>query len=134
MTTSSAIEVAVSAPDQDALAEASDAVVAALEAQPGLMQVESDLAASRPYLDIEVDRAKASKAGLTETAVAGIVAQRMQPSQVGQIVLDDTSIGIYLSQGRHPTTSRASSGSRSRPPTARSVFRRWRRSRSPTAR
>ena len=102
VTMSSAIEVAVSAPDQETLAEASDAVVAALKQHDGLKQVESDLATSRPYLAIVVDRAKASEAGLSEAAVAGMVSQRMQPRQAGQIVLDDTSVGIYLSQGDAP--------------------------------
>lgn len=102
MTMSSAIEVAVSAPDQDTLTEANDAVVAALRNTEGLHQVESDLAKSRPYLAIVVDRAKASEAGLTEAAVAGMVSQNMQPRQIGQIVLDNTSVGIYLSQGVAP--------------------------------
>lgn len=103
MTMSSAIEVAVSAPDQDTLAEASDAVVAALKEQDGLKQVESDLSTSRPYLAIVVDRADAAEAGLSEVAVASMVSQRMQPRQIGQIVLDNTSVRIYLSQGEAPT-------------------------------
>ncbi len=103
VTMSSSIEVAVSAPDQESLAEASDAVVAALKAQSGLKQVESDLASSRPYLAIVVDRAKASAAGLSEVAVASLVSQQMQPRQIGQIVLDDTSVQIFLSQGAAPT-------------------------------
>lgn len=107
VTASSAIQVNVSGPDQETLAEASDAVVTALREQPGLIQVESDLAASRPYLAIEVDRAAAAQAGLTEAAVAMLVAQRMQPAQVGQIVLDDTSVGIYLSQGEAPADPEA---------------------------
>lgn len=107
VTMSSAIEVAVSAPDQEVLAEASDAVVAALREQPGLIQVESDLAASRPYLSISVDRRKAAEVGLSEAAVAGMVAQRMQPTRIGQIVLDDTSVGIYLSQGDAPVDQAA---------------------------
>ncbi|MCB1273313.1 MAG: efflux RND transporter permease subunit [Leucobacter sp.] len=102
VTMSSEIEVAVSAPDQASLAEASDAVVAELKQRPELIEVESDLAASRPYLAIEVDRAKAAKAGLTEAAVASMVAREMQPARVGQIVLENTSIGIYLSQGAAP--------------------------------
>jgi len=102
VTQSSAIEVAVSAPDQEALAQASEAVLAELEKQDGLVQVESDLATSRPYLSIEVNRAKASQLGLSEAAVASMVAQRMQPAQIGQIVLDDTNVGIYLSRGAAP--------------------------------
>ncbi len=102
VTMSSAIEVAVSAPDQEALAEASDAVVAALKRQDGLKQIESDLATSRPYLAIVVDRAAASEAGLSEVAVASMVSQQMQPRQIGQIVLDNTGVNIYLSQGEAP--------------------------------
>lgn len=107
VTASSAIEVNVSAPDQETLAEASEAVAAALKEQPGLIQVETDLSASRPYLAIVVDRAAAARAGLTEAAVAMLVAQQMQPSQLGQIVLDDTSVGIYLSQGEAPADPEA---------------------------
>ena len=97
MTMSSAIEVAVSAPDQETLAEASDAVVAALKKQWGLKQIESDLATSRPYLAIVVDRAKAAEAGLSEVAVASLVSQQMQPRQIGQISLDDTCL-LYTSR------------------------------------
>lgn len=103
VTMSSSIEVAVTAPDQDTLAEASDQVVAALSSQQGLKQVESDLAASRPYLAIVVDRAKASEVGLSEVAVATMVSQQMQARQIGQIVLDNTSVSIYLSQGTAPS-------------------------------
>lgn len=103
VTMSSAIEIAVSAPDQETLAEASDAVVAALEEREDLTQVESDLATSRPYLALVVDRAAASQVGLSEVAVASMVSQRMQPRQVGQIVLDDTGVNIYLSQGVSPS-------------------------------
>ncbi len=103
MTMSSAIEVAVSAPDQETLAEASDAVVAALKKQWGLKQIESDLATSRPYLAIVVDRAKAAEAGLSEVAVASLVSQQMQPRQIGQISLDDTNVNIYLAQGVAPS-------------------------------
>jgi len=100
---SSAIEVSVAAPDQATLTEANDAVVEALRAQDGLVQVESDLATSRPYLAVEVDRGKAADAGLSEVAVATLVAQQMSPAQIGQIVVDATSIGVYLSAGPAPT-------------------------------
>lgn len=102
-TASSAIEVEVSAPDQATLATASDAVMAELGKQPGLKQVESDLSTSRPYLAIVVDRAKAAEAGLSEMAVASFVSQQMQPKQIGQIVLDNTSVSIYLKKGVAPT-------------------------------
>ncbi|WP_024357466.1 efflux RND transporter permease subunit [Leucobacter chironomi] len=102
VTTSSAIEVNVSAPDQETLAQASDAVLAELEQRPGLRQVESDLGASRPFLRVAVDRSSAAAVGLTEAAVAGQVAQQMQPRPVGQITMDADSVSIYLVEGVAP--------------------------------
>ncbi|MFV0434742.1 MAG: efflux RND transporter permease subunit [Leucobacter sp.] len=103
ITSSSAIEVNVTAPDQETLAEASDAVLEELRAQDGLEQVESDLSLSRPYLRVRVDRALSAEAGLTEAAVAGQVANLMQPSQIGQVTVDADTISVYLSQGAAPT-------------------------------
>ncbi|SJN13022.1 RND multidrug efflux transporter; Acriflavin resistance protein [Leucobacter sp. 7(1)] len=103
VTMSSAIEVVVSAPDQETLATASDAVLAELREQDGLKQVESDLALSRPYLAITVDRAAAAAAGLTEAGVAGQVAQQMQPNQIGQITLNSATTSVYLADTVAPT-------------------------------
>ncbi|KKI17064.1 hypothetical protein XM48_11810, partial [Leucobacter sp. Ag1] len=102
ITQSSAIEVQVTAPDQKTLVAASEAMVAELKKQKGLIQVESDLGQSRPYLQVVVDRDKATRAGLSEAAVASMVAQRMQPAQVGQVVLDSTTTSVYLSLGTAP--------------------------------
>ena len=102
VTTSNAIAVDLTAPDQDTLAEASDAVVAALREQDGLTQVESDLATSRPYLRIAVDRGAAAAAGLTEAGVAGQVAQQMQPQQIGQITVDADTISVYVAAAAPP--------------------------------
>lgn len=99
---STSIEVNVSAPDQEVLTEASEAVTTALKKQDGLRQVESDLAQSRPYLSVVVDRAKAAEVGLTEAAVAGQLAAQMQPSQIGQITMDADTITVYLSEGEAP--------------------------------
>ncbi|UOR00804.1 efflux RND transporter permease subunit [Leucobacter allii] len=99
VTMSSAIEVEVTAPDQATLAEASDAVLAALRDVDGLQEVESDLGQSRPFLRIAVDRGLAARAGLTEAGVAGQVAQQMQPSQIGQITMDDDTVSVYLATG-----------------------------------
>ncbi|WP_208107839.1 efflux RND transporter permease subunit [Leucobacter luti] len=103
VTTSSAIEVNVTAPDQATLETASTAVLDALSEQKELKQVESDLGLSRPYLSITVDRAAAAAAGLTEAGVAGQVAQQMQPREIGQITLDADTTSVYLSDGVEPT-------------------------------
>ncbi|WP_053387642.1 efflux RND transporter permease subunit [Leucobacter japonicus] len=103
VTGSSAIEVNVTAPDQDSLAQASDAVVQALSDISALQQVESDLGVSRQYLAITVDRTLAAQAGLTEAGVAGQVAQQMQPAQIGQITIDANTVAVYLANGVAPT-------------------------------
>ncbi|GAA1572789.1 efflux RND transporter permease subunit [Leucobacter aridicollis] len=103
MSMSSAIQVNVTAPDQETLAEASDDIVAALKKQDGLQQVESDLAMSRPYVRVAVDREKAAEAGLSEAAVGGMAAKSMQPSQVGRITIDDSTVNVYLDLGTAPT-------------------------------
>ncbi len=103
VTSSSAIEVDVTAPDQETLAEASDAVVAALQDESSLQQVESDLGASREFLRIAVDRTLAAQAGLTEAGVAGQVAQQMQPAQIGTITMDADTVSVYLANAVAPT-------------------------------
>ena len=102
VTASSAIEVNVTAPDQQTLAEASDAVVEELSSRPGLVQVESDLATSRPYVRVAVDRSAAADAGLTEAALAGIISQRMQPTEVGQVTMDANTVRVSVSEGATP--------------------------------
>ncbi|MFT4232008.1 MAG: efflux RND transporter permease subunit [Leucobacter sp.] len=102
VTTSSAIEINVSAPDQQTLEQASSAVVDALRDRPELEQVESDLGMSRPFLRVSVDRAAAAAAGLTEAGVAGQVAQQMQPRQIGQVTLDADTMAVYLAAGTAP--------------------------------
>ncbi|MBL3685989.1 efflux RND transporter permease subunit [Leucobacter zeae] len=102
VTASSAIEVNVSAPDQQTLQEASEAMLAALQRQDGLKQIESDLAQSRPFLRVSVDREAAAKAGLSESAVGGQVAQQMQPTQIGRLQLDADTMDIYLVSGTAP--------------------------------
>ncbi|WP_244301144.1 efflux RND transporter permease subunit [Leucobacter insecticola] len=99
---SSTIEVNVTAPDQKLLAEAAEAVESEIKAQDGLKQVESNLAQSRPYLSVVVDRAQAAEAGLTEAAVAGQLAAFMQPRQIGQITMEENTIAVYLVDGVAP--------------------------------
>ena len=102
MSMSSSIQVNVTAPDQETLAASSDSIVAALKQQPGLEQIESDLAMSRPYLRVTVDRAKAAEAGLSESAVGGMAAKSMQPSQIGRITIEDSTVNVYMDLGTAP--------------------------------
>jgi HAE1 family hydrophobic/amphiphilic exporter-1 len=53
---------------------------------------------------VDVDRAKAAAAGLSEVAVGTIVSQAMQPTQAGSVAIDDTTLKIYLQSENPPTT------------------------------
>ncbi|MBZ4487377.1 efflux RND transporter permease subunit [Microbacterium sp. cx-55] len=101
---SSDIEVDVTAPDASTLQNATDAVVASLQARDGLGQVSSNLAASLPYISVAVDRAAAAERGLSEVAVGGLVSNTMQPRQIGTIEVDETAVTVYLAASATPAT------------------------------
>jgi len=101
---SSDIEVDVTAPDGATLQEATDAVVAALQEQDGVGQISSNLSASLPYIAVAVDRDAAAERGLSEVAVGGIVANTMQPRQIGSIEVDETAVTVYLAAAQAPAT------------------------------
>lgn len=102
---SSDIEIDVTAPSADALQAATDAVVTALDSKDGIGQVTSNLSASLPFVSVSVDRDAASALGLSEVAVGGLVANTMQPRQVGSVEIDDTSLTVYLKASSIPATT-----------------------------
>ncbi|MBG6238838.1 multidrug efflux pump subunit AcrB [Mycetocola sp. CAN_C7] len=101
---SSDIEVDITAPTQDALQEATDAVTAAAEDLDGMRQVTNNLSDSRPYIAIEVDRDSAAEAGYSEVALGSLVSAAMQPSTAGTIVIDETTVSIYIATENPPTS------------------------------
>ncbi|MEV7694417.1 efflux RND transporter permease subunit [Microbacterium sp. NPDC089189] len=101
---SSDIEVDVTAPDGATLADATDAVVAALETQDGVSQVTSNLSASLPYIAVVVDRDAAAERGLSEVAVGALVSNTMQPRQIGSIEIDETAVTVYLAAPSEPVS------------------------------
>ncbi|WP_394279338.1 efflux RND transporter permease subunit [Microbacterium sp.] len=101
---SSDIEIDVTAPDAGVLQEATDAVVAALEDEDGIEQVDSNLSASLPFVSVAVDRDKAATLGLSEVSVGALVANTMQPRQIGTVEIDDTSVTVYLQAEEIPNT------------------------------
>ena len=101
---SSDIAIEITAPDEQTLREATDEVVAAMKDLDVTQQVESNLSATQPYIAIQVDRAKAAAAGLTEVAVGGIVAEAMLPVPVGSVELDGDSLSIYIANTAKPLT------------------------------
>ncbi len=101
---SSDIAIDVTATNQTDLQTASDAVLSSVQGLSGVKQATSNLSASRPYVQVAVDRTKAAEAGLNEVAVGGIVSQAMQPTNIGSIVIDEKNYTIYLTAENPPTT------------------------------
>lgn len=101
---SSDISVDVTAPDGQALQQANDAVVAALDGREGIGQVTSSLSASLPFVSVRVDRDAAAAAGLSETAVGALVANTGQPRQAGTVELDGRGVTVYIAAADRPAT------------------------------
>ncbi|GLJ61787.1 multidrug transporter [Microbacterium barkeri] len=101
---SSDIEISVEAPTSDALADATAAIVAELEGREGVGTVTDDLASSLPYIAVEVDRAAAAEAGLSEAAIGSIVSSAMQPQQAGTVEFGDTALTVYIAAEDPPAT------------------------------
>jgi HAE1 family hydrophobic/amphiphilic exporter-1 len=101
---SSDIEIDITSARQSDLAEAADAIQQAVTGLDGIDQVTSNLSESRPYVQVAVDRDAAAAAGFSEVALGAYVSQLMQPTTVGSIVIDDTTLTIYVDAQDPPTT------------------------------
>ncbi len=101
---SSDIAVNITANKQADLQTAADRVLAAVRELGVIAHASSNLSAVQPYLAIVVDRDKAAAVGLTEVAVGAIVADSMLPASVGSVVIDNTTLSIYITDPNAPTT------------------------------
>ncbi|CCE74682.1 efflux RND transporter permease subunit [Clavibacter nebraskensis] len=116
---SSDIEVQITANDADDLKTSADAILAAVKDVPSIEQATSNLSETQPYIAVTVDRAKAAAAGLSEQAVGGIVTASRLPAAVGQVVIDEKTLSIYI---QDPDAAQSLQGLRDfRIPTARGL-------------
>jgi hydrophobic/amphiphilic exporter-1 (mainly G- bacteria), HAE1 family len=98
------IEVDITSSSASGLEKAAGDVLAKVKDLPQVAQATSDLAATQPYLAIQVDRAKAAQRGLTEVAVGRLVQQAMLPTAAGSVELDDRTLNIYVTDPNAPTS------------------------------
>ncbi len=98
------IKINITAPNQETLDEATKLVEDEMKALPEAKQVTSNLSEVRPYIAVSVNRADAAAAGFSEVALAGFVAQAMRPTQVGTVVIEGTTLDIYIDSNDPPTT------------------------------
>ncbi|MBG6108546.1 efflux RND transporter permease subunit [Frigoribacterium sp. CG_9.8] len=103
--TSSDIQVNITAGSDADLRAASDAILATVKDLAVVSRASSNLSASLPYIAVQIDRAKAAAAGLSEVQVGGIVTQAMNPSATGNVVIDGKTLSIYVNNTNAPTTT-----------------------------
>ena len=103
---SSDIEINIKAPNDSALREAADEILDATAELPVVAEASSNLSVTQPFIAVEVDRAKAAEKGLTEIAVGGQVAEAMNPTAVGSVVVDEETLSIYIDNEKAPQTAR----------------------------
>lgn len=104
MGTSSDITVTVEAADDETLRSATEAVTEALQGRDGIEDPTNSLEADMPYISVDVDRAKAAEAGLSEATVGALVNATMQPAEAGTVEIDGSSLTIYLQSDQPPAT------------------------------
>jgi multidrug efflux pump subunit AcrB len=102
---SSDIEVNITAATDADLQEAADSILSKVQKLSAIKESTSNLAASRPYIAVTVDRTAAASAGLSELALGTLVSQAMQPSAIGSVVINETSLSVYLQSAAPPTTT-----------------------------
>ncbi len=97
------LAVVVRAADPAVLASATAQVRDAMSATANVIDVTDNLAASSPTVQVTVDRAKAARAGLTETAVGQSVAGVFRGAPLGRLTTDGTQRDVVLRFGVAPT-------------------------------
>ena len=102
--TSGDIKIDVTAPSQAVLDEATAKVTEAMRALPEAKQVENNIASTRPYISVAVKRDVAAENGYSEVALAGFVAAKTRPAQVGKVEVDGTLVDIYIQTDNPPQT------------------------------
>jgi HAE1 family hydrophobic/amphiphilic exporter-1 len=102
---SSDIEVNITAATDADLQQATDSILAGVRKLSAIKESTSNLAASRPYIAVTVNREAAASAGLSELALGTLVSQAMQPSAIGSVVINETSFSVYLQSAAPPTTT-----------------------------
>jgi len=101
---SSDIEVNIKASSNADLEDAADAILANVQDLDVVAEASSNLAVTQPFIQIEVDRAKAAKQGLSEIGVGSQAAEAMNPSSVGSVVIDEKTLSIYIENTKAPQT------------------------------
>jgi HAE1 family hydrophobic/amphiphilic exporter-1 len=98
------LEVIVKANNPDDLTKAAGQVEQAMKTTKGIADVESNLAASNPRIDVHVKRDAAAKYGLSDAAVGGIVSTAYRGQTLTQLTIDGAQRDLVLRMGPAPAS------------------------------
>ena len=99
-------------PDYDELAQWRDRMLARMEANPGLIGVDSDYKETRPQMRVDIDRARAADLGVTVEDIGHALETMMGSARVTTFVDDGEEYDVMVQAGRgeraatRPTSTR----------------------------
>ncbi|GAA1375809.1 efflux RND transporter permease subunit [Catellatospora chokoriensis] len=96
------LEVAVEAADDATLRAAAEQIRAAVAELPNVTEVDSDLAANTPQVQVTLDRAAAARAGLSDAALGQLVGQAFRGTTLTRVVLNGIEQPVVLRSGAAP--------------------------------
>jgi HAE1 family hydrophobic/amphiphilic exporter-1 len=102
---STTVDLVVTAPDAEGLADAAGAVEEAVTAVDGVEDVTNNLATEQTGVQVTVDRDAAAEAGLTEATVSGLLAGAMNEPSIGTVDLEGTSLDVVVAGDAPETTA-----------------------------
>ena len=106
-------QVVIGGPDYDSIQEWGDAIIQRAEANPGLLNVESDFERNQPQFDVRIDRAKADDLGIGVETIARTL----------QTMLASREITTYVDRGReYPVMVQARAEDRRTPTDLANIF------------
>lgn len=97
------LEVEIQAGDEATLRSATEQVRAAVASLTDVTDVKTDLAANTQQVQVTLDRAAASKAGLTDASAGQLIGQAFRGTQISRVVIDGAEQPVVLRTGAAPT-------------------------------
>ncbi|HEX6685505.1 MAG TPA: efflux RND transporter permease subunit [Candidatus Limnocylindrales bacterium] len=99
---SSNLAVEVKAADEATLRQAAEQVRAAVAELANVTEVQTDLAANTPQIQITLDRAAAARLGMTDASVGQLINASFRGTQISRIVLDSIEQSVVVRTGSAP--------------------------------
>ncbi len=93
------ITVSLVSNDSEAIADGAEGLADELSGLDEVSAVTTDLEASQPVVEVDIDREAAAEEGLTESQIGQVVSRAMRGQMLGQVVIDDVGHSVLLYDG-----------------------------------